>query len=213
MIISLDQKLVIKHHFKTFTEKTAMQMSSLELCNWLVISLLSFFVCGKDSDGCAAQRDLEQVVFGIYSINAEGGDATTTPVDVGIVTEGVEVLHDLGDIASACALLMGVIYAMNLSYPHELKTLFRKSSSSWMLPDSQPRYRCLKTNCMSEPTLSMWRLTWRPALHLKLFNWKTLERLYTFFLFLCDTHHCSGWHACKACPELFFCFNGKDNQL
>ncbi len=30
----------------------------------------------------AAQRDLEQVVFGIYSINAEGGDATTTPVDV-----------------------------------------------------------------------------------------------------------------------------------
>ncbi len=40
-----------------------MQMSSLELCNWLVISLLSFFVCGKDSDGCAAQRDLEQVVF------------------------------------------------------------------------------------------------------------------------------------------------------
>ncbi len=78
----------------------------------------------KDSDGCAAQRDLEQVVFGIYSINAEGGDATTTPVDVGIVTEGVEVLHDLGDIASACVLLMGVIYAMNLSYPQELKTFF-----------------------------------------------------------------------------------------
>ncbi len=70
-------------------------------------------MCGKDSDGCAAQRDLEQVVFGIYSINAEGGDATT-PVDVGIVIEGVEVLHDLGDIASACALLMGVIYAMTL---------------------------------------------------------------------------------------------------
>ncbi|KAF4115187.1 hypothetical protein G5714_002676 [Onychostoma macrolepis] len=68
-----------------------------------------------DSDGCAAQRDLEQVVFGIYSINAEGGDATTTPVDVGIVTEGVEVLHDLGDNASACAVLMGVIYAMNLN--------------------------------------------------------------------------------------------------
>ncbi len=110
-------------------------------------------MCGKDSDGCAAQRDLEQVVFGIYSINAEGGDATT-PVDVGIVIEGVEVLHNLGDIASACALLMGVIYAMTLSYPQELKTLrcFRKSSSSWMLPDSQPRYRCLKTNCMSEPT-------------------------------------------------------------
>ncbi len=89
-----------------------------------MISLLSFFACGKDLDGCAAQRDLEQVVFGIYSINAEGGDATTIPVDVGIGIEGVEVLHDLGDIASACALLMGVIYAMNLSYPQELKTFF-----------------------------------------------------------------------------------------
>ncbi|RXN39389.1 LINE-1 type transposase domain-containing 1 [Labeo rohita] len=58
------------------------------------------------------------------SINAEGGDATNIPVDVGIVIEGVEVLQDLGDIASACALLMGVIYAMNLSYPQELKTFF-----------------------------------------------------------------------------------------
>lgn len=96
----MDQKLVIKHYFKTFT-------------------LFSFFVCGKDSDGCAAQRDLEQV-----QINAEGGDATTAPTDVGIVIEGVEVLHDLGDIASACALLMGVIFAMNLSYPQELKTFF-----------------------------------------------------------------------------------------
>ncbi len=88
--------------------------------------IVALFVCGKDSDGCAAQRVLEQAVFGIYSINPEGGDATTTPVDVGIVIEGVEVLHDLGDIASACALLMGVIYlyAMNLSYPQELKTFF-----------------------------------------------------------------------------------------
>lgn len=81
-------------------------------------------MCGKDSDGCAAERDLDHVVFGIYSINVEGGDATTTPADVGIVIEGVEVLHDLGDLASACALLMGVIYAMNLSYPQELKTFF-----------------------------------------------------------------------------------------
>lgn len=78
----------------------------------------------KDTDGTAAQRGLEQLTLGIYIIKVEGGDATTPPADVGIVIEGVEVLHDLGDVASACALLMGVIYALNLSYPKELKTFF-----------------------------------------------------------------------------------------
>ncbi|KAG7492212.1 hypothetical protein MATL_G00012000 [Megalops atlanticus] len=77
-----------------------------------------------DSDATAVERELEQVILGIYSINVEGGDATTPPADVGIVIEGVGVLHDLGDIASACALLMGVIYALNLSYPQELKYFF-----------------------------------------------------------------------------------------
>lgn len=65
------------------------------------------------------------------------------------------MLHDLGDIATACALHVGIIYAMNLSYSQELKhslRYFRKSSSNWMLPDYQPRYRCSKTNFMSEPT-------------------------------------------------------------
>lgn len=36
----------------------------------------------------------------------------------------VEVLGDLGDVASACALLRGVIYAPNLCYPQELKAFF-----------------------------------------------------------------------------------------
>lgn len=37
-----------------------------------------------------------------------------------IVLEGTEVLTDV-DIPRACALLMGLIYALNLSYPKELK--------------------------------------------------------------------------------------------
>lgn len=43
---------------------------------------------------------------------------------MGIVIEGVDVLHDFGDIATACVLLMGVIYALNLSYPQEVKAFF-----------------------------------------------------------------------------------------
>ncbi|KAL3973686.1 NF-kappa-B inhibitor-like protein 2 [Sarotherodon galilaeus] len=77
-----------------------------------------------DSDATAVQRELEQITLGIFTISVEGGDASTPPADVGITIEGVEVLHDLGDMASACALLMGVIYALNLSYPRELKAFF-----------------------------------------------------------------------------------------
>ncbi|XP_071395666.1 uncharacterized protein [Centroberyx affinis] len=41
-----------------------------------------------------------------------------------IVLEGTEVLMDDMDIPRACALLMGLIYALNLSYPKELKSTF-----------------------------------------------------------------------------------------
>ena len=84
-----------------------MQKLLFAICLWfhsLVLSFFFFYV--KDSD--AVQRGLEQVILGIFSISVEGGDATVPPAYVGIVIEGVEVLHDLGDISSACALLMGV---------------------------------------------------------------------------------------------------------
>ncbi len=78
------------------------------------------------------------------------------------MTEGVEVLHDLGDIASACVLLMAVIYAMNLSYPQELKTFFEVLQKIFLQLDAtrlSTKVQMLKNNCMSEPTLSVWRLT------------------------------------------------------
>ncbi|XP_071343616.1 uncharacterized protein [Trachinotus anak] len=93
----------------------------LDFIVWFCPFCLSYV---KDSDATAVQRELERLIFGIYSVSVEGGDATTPPADVGIVIEGVEVLPDLGDVASACALLMGVIYALNLSYPQELKAFF-----------------------------------------------------------------------------------------
>lgn len=92
-----------------------------DFIDWVCPFILPYV---KDTDGTAAQRELEQLTLGIYIIKVEGGDATTPPADVGIVIEGVEVLHDLRDVASACALLMGVRYALNLSYPKELKTFF-----------------------------------------------------------------------------------------
>uniref|UniRef100_A0A3Q2T7Y7 PB1 domain-containing protein n=1 Tax=Fundulus heteroclitus TaxID=8078 RepID=A0A3Q2T7Y7_FUNHE len=92
-----------------------------DFIDWLCPLFLHYV---KDADGTAVQRELGLLTLGIYSIKVKGGDATTPPADVGIVVEGVEVLHDLGDIASVCALLMGVIYALNLSYPKGLKAFF-----------------------------------------------------------------------------------------
>lgn len=46
------------------------------------------------------------------------------PEDTGRVTEGVELLHDLTSVASACALL-GVIHALNLAYPKPLHFTFK----------------------------------------------------------------------------------------
>ncbi|XP_060778820.1 uncharacterized protein LOC132887367 isoform X2 [Neoarius graeffei] len=44
--------------------------------------------------------------------------------EVGIVLEGVRVMRGLGNIASACSALLGLTYALNLSYPKELKHTF-----------------------------------------------------------------------------------------
>uniref|UniRef100_A0A3Q0RJ05 Uncharacterized protein n=1 Tax=Amphilophus citrinellus TaxID=61819 RepID=A0A3Q0RJ05_AMPCI len=40
------------------------------------------------------------------------------------LVKSLRVLHELGDITSACARSIGVIYALNLSDPQELKAFF-----------------------------------------------------------------------------------------
>uniref|UniRef100_A0A4W5QY34 Uncharacterized protein n=1 Tax=Hucho hucho TaxID=62062 RepID=A0A4W5QY34_9TELE len=73
----------------------------------------------------ASARDEEEIgktqtVMGVYVIQKEGAEPGD---DVGVLIEGVEVLSGLGNIAMACALLFGLIYCLNLSYPPELKVL------------------------------------------------------------------------------------------
>ncbi|KAI5096429.1 sterile alpha motif domain-containing protein 3-like, partial [Silurus meridionalis] len=68
-----------------------------------------------------AERDMASTVIGIYIIRSKDADISDPPLDVGVIVEGVKVLHDLGDFTKACALLLGVIYSLNLSYPSDLK--------------------------------------------------------------------------------------------
>jgi len=53
-------------------------------------------------------------------VTTRGG---SDPAHAKIVLEGTEVLTDV-DIPRTCALRMGLIYALNLSYPKELKNTF-----------------------------------------------------------------------------------------
>ncbi|XP_077086140.1 uncharacterized protein LOC143738107 [Siphateles boraxobius] len=67
------------------------------------------------------QSTMEQTVMGVYVILIEGALPDDDPADIAVLIEGVEVLSDLNSIAQACALLFGLIYCLNLSYPQQLK--------------------------------------------------------------------------------------------
>uniref|UniRef100_A0A8K9Y6W0 Uncharacterized protein n=1 Tax=Oncorhynchus mykiss TaxID=8022 RepID=A0A8K9Y6W0_ONCMY len=62
---------------------------------------------------------MELTVMGVYVIQKEGVEPGDDPEDI-----GVEALGGLGNIAMACALLFGLIYCLDLSYPPELKYTF-----------------------------------------------------------------------------------------
>lgn len=50
--------------------------------------------------------------------------AEEDPSDVSIVIEGNTVMEECGSRTKACVLLMGLIYALNLEYPQQLKNTF-----------------------------------------------------------------------------------------
>ncbi len=57
-------------------------------------------------------------------IRKEGAGAEDEPVDVGVAIDGVKLLHNLKSISFELAMLFGLIYALNLSYPQSLKFTF-----------------------------------------------------------------------------------------
>ncbi|XP_028430573.1 uncharacterized protein LOC114553561 [Perca flavescens] len=78
-----------------------------------------YLVVQKDQ----AETELERCTMAVFVIREEE-DPLQPPQDVGVVIEGVEVLNKLPSVTHACAMLFGLIYALNLSYPGELKYTF-----------------------------------------------------------------------------------------
>uniref|UniRef100_A0A8C9YHZ3 Uncharacterized protein n=1 Tax=Sander lucioperca TaxID=283035 RepID=A0A8C9YHZ3_SANLU len=77
----------------------------------------------QDIEGDDIQRDLQKSTMGIYVINKEGGEIGAHD-DIGIYVEGVIILDNIGSVAQACAMMLGVMYVLNMAYPKELKYFY-----------------------------------------------------------------------------------------
>lgn len=69
-------------------------------------------------------EELDQIDLGVYKVIHEGAKPDDSLEDVGIIIERCTVLQDLGDVVTGCALLFGLIYCLNLSYPKPLRYTF-----------------------------------------------------------------------------------------
>lgn len=67
---------------------------------------------------------MAETAFGIFIIRHKAAEPSDDPENVGIILEGVEVLDNLGSIPFAVAMLLALVYALNPSYPPELKYTF-----------------------------------------------------------------------------------------
>uniref|UniRef100_A0AAX7SGW4 Uncharacterized protein n=1 Tax=Astatotilapia calliptera TaxID=8154 RepID=A0AAX7SGW4_ASTCA len=74
------------------------------------------------TDEGVIQQSIEETTMGIYIIKSR--DASDSPEDIGIVLEGQRVLQDLDNCALAAAMLFGLMYTLNLTYPPELMYTF-----------------------------------------------------------------------------------------
>ncbi|KAF6737346.1 hypothetical protein FQA47_008563 [Oryzias melastigma] len=65
-----------------------------------------------------------ETVIGISVILHEGAEPGENVENVSIILEGIEVMSELDNVPFAVAMLLGIIYTMNLNYPQELKYFF-----------------------------------------------------------------------------------------
>lgn len=68
-----------------------------------------------------AERDITTTVMGIYTVRRDGHEE---PEDVGVVIEGIKVLNNLGSVTTGSIVLFGLIYALDLAFPKNLKYTF-----------------------------------------------------------------------------------------
>uniref|UniRef100_A0A3B3S609 Uncharacterized protein n=1 Tax=Paramormyrops kingsleyae TaxID=1676925 RepID=A0A3B3S609_9TELE len=59
---------------------------------------------------------MSNTTIGICAIKHEGADVADPYEDVGVIIEGIQVLDNLDNVANACSMMVGLIYALNLYF-------------------------------------------------------------------------------------------------
>ena len=96
----------------------------------------------QDADEDSVSQDLAEQRMGIYK----------GPDNIGIVVEGITVLTALTNFPRACAMLVGLTYAVNLAYPKELRYTFEVFQKLFLELDSSklsPKVNSLKNKLLA----------------------------------------------------------------
>ncbi|KAK3518402.1 hypothetical protein QTP86_020824 [Hemibagrus guttatus] len=108
----------------------ALIIKALEIKYVILIELTthSLYTTHKKSGIFDFQKDEAESEFGRCTMAVfvlrEERNPLQAPQEIGIVIEGVEVLNELLSVTHAFAMLFGLIYVLNLSYPSELRHTF-----------------------------------------------------------------------------------------
>ncbi|KAI9527428.1 hypothetical protein NQZ68_030880 [Dissostichus eleginoides] len=109
--------------------------------------------------------------MGLHVIRNEGAHEEDGPEDVGVIIEGVELLSNLRSISFGWAMLFGLIYTLNLSYPQELKSTFEFVQKVLMNLDGNklsPKVQSLKIKMLHCETQISPQCQRQPVFHLLL---------------------------------------------
>ncbi|XP_062864816.1 sterile alpha motif domain-containing protein 3-like [Trichomycterus rosablanca] len=106
---------------------TLLEDNTIERRREVAIRCMVVYLGEKEEDLFKEYLDAEalnrHLAGEVMKIMVNKAASTSDPASATIVIEGTEVLRGL-DLPRACALLMGLIYALNLSYPRQLRHTF-----------------------------------------------------------------------------------------
>ncbi|XP_063331470.1 uncharacterized protein si:ch211-166e11.5 [Pelmatolapia mariae] len=132
--------------------RNMLQESLVETRREVAIRCLMVYLKEKEEDLFREQLDgEEQFPEEVVKIVVTRRAAVSLPAFTKIVIEGTAVLEDL-DVPRACALMVGLIYALNLSYPKQVKNTLEVFQKVFLKLDAlkaSPRVMSLKYKPLS----------------------------------------------------------------